>query len=181
MISPKYLLALICLPSFSVGLTSATNVGLQALIAGPVNVVSGNDPKRILDLSFSLRSSNNPVIATGLNPSPTPNQQWLFNPTGAPNTFQIQNGVSPAVFLSYPSAPTQGSIRFAQGVIQGAATAFVINEFNPGSPFLNITVGGFALTYWPAPNPSIQSPLTFEVPGGALTPFQNWTLVPVKL
>ncbi|TDL21857.1 hypothetical protein BD410DRAFT_789261 [Rickenella mellea] len=172
----KYLLALVCLPAFSVGVTPIPNVGGRPLTTGLFTIISSTDPSRRLDLNKALGNDNNPVTAFKPDSVVSVNQQWSFIATGAANTFQIQNGISTPVFLSSPNAST---VRFAQAVVHSNPTALVISAFSPGSPFFNILFNGLALTYWPAPSSSFSSPLTFEFPGGALNSFQNWTLIPV--
>ncbi|TDL21855.1 hypothetical protein BD410DRAFT_898673 [Rickenella mellea] len=160
---------------FSPGVTAASvpTIGGRPLSSGRFNIIAANDATRSLDF-FSPGAGDNAVVVFNPNPSKA-NQQWSFIATGAPDTFQIQNGVSTTSFLSYPSAPNPGPIQFEQAVIHSAPIAFVVRELSPGSPFFNISTNGFFLTYWTAPIPNIASPVTFET---QLSPFQAWTLIP---
>ncbi|TDL15774.1 hypothetical protein BD410DRAFT_902402 [Rickenella mellea] len=177
MFSSKSLIALLCLPAFVLSASPVPKIGPRPLTTGSFAILSSIQNQRV-DLSFSDGTNNNAVIGFFENVPATPNQQWTFVPTGAPNSFNIQNGVAGPVFLSYPSAPASGPVLFSQAVIHSTPQAFVLNSLGLGSPFFNILLpNGLALTNWPAPNIGQPSPLTFENRGGSLTAAQNWTLV----
>ncbi|TDL21868.1 hypothetical protein BD410DRAFT_789276 [Rickenella mellea] len=176
MLFSKYLLAFVCLPAFSLGVavTPVPKVSGRPLNSGRFTIISSNDPSLRLDLS----PANNLVIAVTATPSSSVNQQWSFIATAGPKTFRIQNGIFSAAFLS--PAPDASMIEYALAVVHNIPTDLVVSSFSPGSSFFSIMTDGFALTYWPASDSGLPSKLTFQSPGGAFAPFQNWTFVPVE-